>query len=367
MNVAIVATGSLSKGRLFDVENGRDACLERYRAFQKSAMKLDIHVKTHDQFEFNNIDIIIFHDIHRELGIVLNLVKKNPYAYLFYSPNEPPLISPANSSSFLSFLRVHKILTWNDDVVESLPNATKINIGQPVIRKNQIPQIKFSNKRFIAAVFGAKSSSIKGELYTERLKSFEYFSQKPEGFDLFGTGWAKRTETFLVNAYKGTVESKINTLRNYKFSICYENSSLYRGYITEKIFDCFAAGTVPIYYGAPNISDYISSECYIDFREYESYDHLYEYLISMPEQTYQDYLDSIKKYICTEEYKIFSSFGYANKMCELCISTLYCSSSQISTILFKLGLVKAVLKNIPIVFRQPKSFRRFFYELAVNW
>jgi hypothetical protein len=42
------------------------------------------------------------------------------------------------------------------------------------------------------------------------------------------------------------VDSKKNTLEKYKFSICYENARDIPGYITEKIFDCFFAGCVPI-------------------------------------------------------------------------------------------------------------------------
>lgn len=44
------------------------------------------------------------------------------------------------------------------------------------------------------------------------------------------------------------VQDKIEWLQKYKFNICFENSS-YPGYLSEKIFDAFAAGCVPIYWG----------------------------------------------------------------------------------------------------------------------
>lgn len=44
------------------------------------------------------------------------------------------------------------------------------------------------------------------------------------------------------------VHNKIEWLKDYKFNLCYENSS-YPGYLTEKIFDAFAAGCIPIYWG----------------------------------------------------------------------------------------------------------------------
>ncbi len=39
------------------------------------------------------------------------------------------------------------------------------------------------------------------------------------------------------------------------FNICIENAS-YPGYFSEKVLDCFCAGTIPIYYGDPEIGKY---------------------------------------------------------------------------------------------------------------
>ena len=55
----------------------------------------------------------------------------------------------------------------------------------------------------------------------------------------------------------------LSIFNKYKFIICYENSYS-DGYITEKIFNCFYAKTIPIYNGAPNINNYINSESYIN-------------------------------------------------------------------------------------------------------
>jgi hypothetical protein len=43
----------------------------------------------------------------------------------------------------------------------------------------------------------------------------------------------------------------------YMFSVVIENES-YPTYFTEKIMNCFATGTVPVYYGSPDISDYFN-------------------------------------------------------------------------------------------------------------
>ena len=45
---------------------------------------------------------------------------------------------------------------------------------------------------------------------------------------------------------------KEEALANYYFSIVVENGK-YSNYYTEKIMDCFATGTIPVYYGSPDI------------------------------------------------------------------------------------------------------------------
>jgi hypothetical protein len=47
----------------------------------------------------------------------------------------------------------------------------------------------------------------------------------------------------------------------YKFIICFENSYA-DGYITEKIFNCFLAGSIPIYSGSPQVSKFLSSKSF---------------------------------------------------------------------------------------------------------
>jgi hypothetical protein len=44
-------------------------------------------------------------------------------------------------------------------------------------------------------------------------------------------------------------QSKFDLLKEYKFCLCPENS-IYDGYVTEKLIDAYAGGTVPIYSGA---------------------------------------------------------------------------------------------------------------------
>jgi len=47
-----------------------------------------------------------------------------------------------------------------------------------------------------------------------------------------------------------------NYISQYKFMICFENSSL-KNYLTEKLVNAYISGTIPIYWGCPNVEDYI--------------------------------------------------------------------------------------------------------------
>ena len=80
-------------------------------------------------------------------------------------------------------------------------------------------------------------------------------------------------------------EDKQITLRNYKFAFIIENASDFNGFITDKIFDCFYSGTVPIYLGAKNIKSFIPEECFIDFREFKSLSNLHNYLLNLDQAT----------------------------------------------------------------------------------
>jgi len=58
----------------------------------------------------------------------------------------------------------------------------------------------------------------------------------------------------------------VSIYSQYKFIICFENSKT-DGYVTEKIFNVFLSGSIPIYDGAPNITDYIVPGSFIQYDE----------------------------------------------------------------------------------------------------
>jgi hypothetical protein len=65
----------------------------------------------------------------------------------------------------------------------------------------------------------------------------------------------------------------LDGLKDYMFSIVIENS-VYPKYYTEKITDCFATGTVPIYYGDRSICEDFDENGIIFIDDLETFDNL---------------------------------------------------------------------------------------------
>jgi hypothetical protein len=184
-----------------------------------------------------------------------------------------------------------------------------------LINSNQIRRV-VKPMHIFASLF---DNSLKQELYTLRLKAIDFFHDKVE-FDLYGRNWDKKLwgiprKQYLaaLKCYKGSVNDKIATLANYKFTICFENA-IYDGYITEKIFDCFYSGSVPIYFGAPDVLEHIPANCFIDFRDFANFDKLLLYLNSITKEEFYSYVNSINSFLDSPDFYKFSESNLANNL-----------------------------------------------------
>ena len=159
------------------------------------------------------------------------------------------------------------------------------------------------------------------EMYVERLEAIKYFSNNP-GFDFFGWGWdepvsyTRKYNEAIRRSYRGAVDDKFETLKKYKFSLCFENS-IWSGWITEKIFDSLFAGSVPVYWGAPDVTDFIPKNCFIDYRNFKNFADLDNYLKNMDEDTYNQYIDNINKFIVSDSAYLLSKERYVSDLIDI--------------------------------------------------
>ena len=236
--------------------------------------------------------------------VSLSQLQKYPKEQLIAWMWEPPSVILYEEEYFARFGR---ILSWQDDWVDG-KRVFKWRL--PVCYPMREPVVPFAKRKLCCMVVANKHSTYRKELYSERRRAIRYFEQFPEEFDLYGGGWQK--EGF--KTYQGSVEDKIAATRGYKFSICYENTRGVPGYITEKIFDSFQAGVVPVYLGAPNITDEVPAGCFIDRRKFSSYQKLHAYLRNMGEEEFTQYLDNIRAFLATDAAKKYSGAWFAKSI-----------------------------------------------------
>jgi len=173
----------------------------------------------------------------------------------------------------------------------------------------------FRENRIVAISSRHIPFSLTGELYSKRIEAMLNFA-KAEKIDLYGKDWNKwwtyqsmwppnlLNYKKLISIYRGPCESKHEVLSRYKFSLCFENMSM-QGYVTEKIFDCFYTGCIPIYLGAKNISKIIPSDSFIDCRKYSSWEELLHHVLTLSDPDILLMKNEGKNFINSVNYKKF--------------------------------------------------------------
>lgn len=231
---------------------------------------------------------------------------------------EPPIVNPFDYMKIFYPLFT-KIYTWNDDLVDN-KKIFKILSFQSSLGWDT-PLKKFNEKKFLILINSNKGSffpfkilsQFGKELYSQRIKAIEFFEKKiPDEFFLYGRGWNKPkkynfTESFFgfkrYSTYRGKTDNKWKLLSNFKYCLCFENMGNINGYITEKMYDCFKAKCVPIYWGASNIEKYVPKGCFIDFREFNyDYNKLLNFLVSIDENRYNLYIKNIKNLLANKKF-----------------------------------------------------------------
>jgi alpha(1,3/1,4) fucosyltransferase len=172
------------------------------------------------------------------------------------------------------------------------------------------------------------------ELYTSRLRAVAYFEQFGE-IDLFGPGWGDApmrvgktwtpyairrfepslwrlkqkispdpTYAAIARAARGRADSKSETIAGYRFALCFENSIL-KGWMTEKLFDCFFAGTIPVYWGAPDVLERVPADCFIDMRQFSGFEELRRFLHAVTPAQEQRYREAAREYLASDQFTPF--------------------------------------------------------------
>jgi len=99
------------------------------------------------------------------------------------------------------------------------------------------------------------------------------------------------------------VSDKLEFIREYKFTIAIENSSA-SGYTTEKIVEPFAAHSIPVYWGNPNVHLDFNKKAFINITDFKDIDAAIQEIIRLDSND-QAYIDMLSETCFTEDQKNF--------------------------------------------------------------
>jgi len=173
--------------------------------------------------------------------------------------------------------KIDLILTWDQELLK-LPNAKFCPLTD-TSQFNTLPNEILENafqiypKTKIVSAISSTKTMVPG--HTTRL---EFITSIQNKVDLYGRGIRE-------------IPSKLDGLKDYMFSVAIENARDIN-YFTEKLTDCLLTGTIPLYYGCPNVGDFFDMNGIIIF---ESIEELHLILDSLTLELYESKLESVRE------------------------------------------------------------------------
>lgn len=315
--------------RLFDIDNkhlNRDGTLLPFFRASQEAKKAGHQIHTADMFKSYGEEKFEYYS----LGILdgeKKLTDVPGVSYVGFLIMEPPVVAPKLYAALPQLTAMYDSVYVHN--TEGIGYSTE-GVDMSKLKKffwpmpyDDVQEPFWSNnnrKKSIVVINGNHNPGFRaGEQYSTRIEAMAELAVTG-AIDLFGFGWKKwwspkslwlpywRHRKQLMSIYKGSCPSKLETLSQYQFCLCFENMAM-NGYITEKIIDCFYAGTIPLYLGAPDIDKYIPPECYIDCRKFSSWTAMLEEISSMTVSEIEAKREAGKNYLRSPAgQRFFNSF-----------------------------------------------------------
>lgn len=178
------------------------------------------------------------------------------------------------------------ILTFDSQLLNRSKKYAKYIFGQSRIL--DIDAKIYEKCKEMSMIASHKTMSIGHRLRHEIIN--KYSNIHP--FDVWGSGYRSFSD-------------KLVALKDYKYSICIMNSSA-NNYFTEVVMDCFRVGTVPIFWGGPNIDEYFDGRGIIKFENLDELDKILKFLQNNPEfnlpvEAIVNNFEIVKQYVNTDD------------------------------------------------------------------
>ncbi len=195
-------------------------------------------------------------------------------------------VNPRNYDIFETYKDKYDFVMTHDRVLlETYPDNTKFTIfgGTWIKTNNYGLHPKTKN---VSMIYSDKTY-LTGHALRHQV------ANQVNGIDLFGRGTSR------------PIIYKEEALVDYRFSIVIENSKT-DNYFTEKLVDCFAVGTIPIYWGCPNIGNFFDVNGMIIVNNLEeirtAVESLNENQYSIRQEAIENNLRLMQRYAITEDW-----------------------------------------------------------------
>ena len=249
----------------------------------------------------------------------INARRQNPSARAYVYLYENPLIRPINRDR-VALARYAKWFAW-DGALRDDPRTVPL----PYPNRFETGPWNGPEARPLFCVLVSTNKALKvidpRDQYHARLHILEWYERHaPTQFHVFGRGWdrpaarpgrwgrivsqfrKKITSRILPAAtayrtWRGPVGDKIELLTRARFCLAHENCRDLEGYVTEKLFDCFRAGCVPVYVGPKEIADLVPADCFIDGRAFADPAALHAHLLTIDDAAYRGYQERIRAFL----------------------------------------------------------------------
>lgn len=266
----------------------------------------------------------------------LNAQRKVPahtrcYTFLY----EDPLVRPLNVDR-AQLGRYRKVFAWNEDLID---DKHVLRLDYPhALHWHDVPGWD-ERRQFCVLIASNKALRYPSAraLHGRRVDVIHHFeAHAPELFALYGHGWdippvqpgawgriAKRLNEWRRRwrpefkpfpSYRGKVGHKAEVLERARFCICYENSRGSPGYVTEKIFDCFVSGCVPVYIGTAHAEPAIPAACFIDGEQFASPAELLAFLSAVTPTQFAAYQRAMRDFLASPASQRFSNAHFCQRI-----------------------------------------------------
>jgi len=219
--------------------------------------------------------------IHIDSGLQIpcDPTKKN-YGWIAESSSIIPRVVENVLENTASYKKKFILMfTYDRRIIERDPTFFKF-VNPPAVPWIQNREIYSKNK--LVSFIGSNKRMCAGHLLRQQV-----IEKYAGNVDHYGRGFGSKELPHAIKTEVGLESGKILGLKDYMFSFAMENDN-YSDYFTEKILDCFATGTIPIFWGMKNIGDYFEKDGIIFLEELDD-------IGSLTEELYYSKMESIKK------------------------------------------------------------------------